>query len=691
MPSHRRSLVSLFILATPLCAVGAQRAEVTRSYLDTTCAPCKDFYTFANGGWQKSAQIPESRSSTGAGLEAYDRANQVLKEILVKAAAAAGTATDLATRNLGVFYASCMDSVRADNEGLAPIKGELDYIDKIHSRADLPRALAHLHLKWVDAAFGTIASFASGRARVWAYADMKNSTRNILWLAQGGMGLPEPGYYTRDDSSSRALRNGYREHIARMLVLSGTPAGQAATDAAAILAMETRLAKVSLSTEDQSEPTKFYDATTPKALGALTPSFNWTEYFKGLGIDAQVTPDARISAAPAAYFKAFGAEVDQTPVAAWRAYLRWRLMSSAARTLGRAGEAENFKLASLLSGVTKPTPRSESCTTSADALMGMAIGKIYVAQAFPPPAKKRIEALVADLRAVLRERIAKNDWMTPSTRKAALAKVDTLRVEVGYPAAWVDYSAVQLAAEKPFLESVWVLRTFNDRLQLGKLSRPVDRGEWEMSPATVNAYENPQFNALYFPAAILQPPFFSMDADDAVNYGATGMVIGHELTHFFDDQGRQFDERGNLRDWWQPEDAKRYQERAAIVVKQYDSYLAIDTLHLKGKQTLNENIADIGGLTIAYFAYQRALAAHPTSKTLFGYTPVQQFFIGTAQSWRQKLRPQEARRRVFTDGHSLDYWRVNGPFSSIPEFGAAFGCKAGDAMVRPPESRARLW
>ena len=692
MSLSRRSIISLALLTAPLITARAQKAEIKREYLDTTCAPCKDFYTFANGGWQTKAQIPESRSSTGAGSEAFDRATAVLKEILVKAAAAATLpATDPTTRKLGVFYASCMDSTRADKDGIAPIKGELDFIDKIQSKTDLPRALAHLHLKSVDAAFGTISSFASGKPRVWAYADMKNSTRNILWLAQGGMGLPEPGYYTRDDSASRALRTGYRDHVSRMLVLSGTAAAQAAKDAEAILAMETRLAKVSLSTEELSEPTKFYGPTTPKALGALSPSFNWSEYFKGLGIDAQLTADARLSAAPSAYFKALGTEVDQTPIPAWRAYLRWRLMSSVARTLGKPGEAEAFKFAALLSGVTKPAPRSEACTGGADALMGMAIGKIYIAQAFPPAAKKRIEALVADLRAVLRDRIAKNDWMGPATKKAALAKVDTLRVEVGYPATWVDYSGVELAADKPFVENLWALRTFNDRLALAKLTRPVDRGEWEMSPATVNAYENPQFNSLFFPAAILQPPFFSMDADDAVNYGATGMVIGHELTHFFDDQGRQFDERGNLRDWWLPEDAKRYQERADIVVKQYDSYIAIDTLHLKGKQTLDENIADIGGITIAYFAFQRALAAHPTTKKLFGYTPVQQFFIGTAQSWRQKLRPEAARQRVFTDGHSLDYWRVNGPFSSIPEFGAAFSCKNGDAMVRPPETRARLW
>jgi predicted metalloendopeptidase len=281
--------------------------------------------------------------------------------------------------------------------------------------------------------------------------------------------------------------------------------------------------------------------------------------------------------------------------------------------------------------------------------------------------------------------------MGEATKKEALRKVNVVRVEVGYPAAWVDYGPVPISVDRPFVENLLALRTFEDRRQLAKLSRPVDRGEWEMSPATVNAYENPQFNALFFPAAILSAPRFSLDADDAINYGALGMVIGHELTHFFDDQGRQFDAEGNLRDWWLPGDAKRYQERADIVRRQYDSYVALDTLHLNGKLTLNENIADIGGVTIAWYAFQRALAARPQTSLVLGYTPAQQFWLGTAQAWRWKARPQEMTRRVFTDGHSLPYWRINGPFSSVTEFAETFSCKPGDAMLRPPEVRARLW
>jgi predicted metalloendopeptidase len=292
---------------------------------------------------------------------------------------------------------------------------------------------------------------------------------------------------------------------------------------------------------------------------------------------------------------------------------------------------------------------------------------------------------------VLRDRIANNDWMGAATKAEALKKVDVLRVEVGYPQTWVSYAAVPISADKPFVENVLLLRKFEDQRHLAKLDQPVDRGEWEMSPADVNAYENPQFNALFFPAAILQAPWFSADADDAMNYGGIGWVIGHELTHFFDDQGRQFDANGNLRDWWLPEDAKRYQDRADVVRRQYDSYVAIDTLHLNGNQTLNENTADIGGLTIAYYAFQRALAANPQRTAVGGYTPDQEFFLNGAQSWRFKTRPEIMRLIVNGNGHSPPYWRVDGSVSSLPEFATAFSCKEGDSMARPPGSRARLW
>jgi putative endopeptidase len=668
----------------------AQRPEIHREYQDTTVRACTDFYSFANGAWSRSAIIPETERWAGPLGDAADSANAILNGILSDAAAHYRTSPDPTTQRLGAFYASCMDSARANREGLAPIRAELDRIDHIASRADLSRELAHLQLRWVDAAFGTLPSFASLEVRVWAYADMKDATRNILWLYQGGTGLPEPGYYSRLDSASRAIRAGYADHIARMLALAGTPARRARSDAATVLAIETNLAEVSLTVEEFSEPTKVYEPTTIDKLAAMVPAIDWPTYFAELGVP-RLTGNTILSVSPSKFFRRLNEQLMRRPLADWRTYLRWQLLHSVAPDLDSAADAESFRLATLISGTTKQPPRAKRCTREANALMGMAIGKKYVERAFSPAAKKRIEGLVANLRAVLHDRVAANDWMGAATKVEALKKVDVLRVEVGYPQTWVDYSPVPVSTDKPFVENVMLLRRFEDQRHLAKLNRPVDRGEWEMSPATVNAYNNPQFNALFFPAAMLQPPWFSLDADDAMNYGGTGWVIGHELTHFFDDQGRQFDAEGNLRDWWLPEDAKRYQDRAGIVRRQYDSYVAIDTLHVNGGQTLNENIADIGGLTIAYYAFQRAFASHPQPTRVTGYDPDQEFFLNAAQSSRFKTRPEMVRLMVLRDGHSPPYWRVNGSVSSSPEFAAAFSCKEGDSMARPPEARARLW
>jgi putative endopeptidase len=691
---HRDRIAVSVVLALaavcPSCGLNAQRPEIHREYQDTTVRACTDFYSFANGGWSRSAIIPETERWIGADDDATNSANAILNGILSDAAARYRTSSDATTQRLGAFYASCMDSARANREALVPIRAELDRIDHIASRADLSRELAHLQLRWVDAAFGTLPSFASLQVRVWAYADMKNSSRNILWLYQGGTGLPEPGYYSRPDSASQAVRAGYVDHIARMLVLAGTPMPQARTDAATVLAFETKLAEASLTVDESSVPTKVYEPTTVDKFAAMVPAIDWPAYFAELGVP-RLAGNTTLSVSPSKFFRRLNEQLTQRPLADWRTYLRWQLLHSVGPDLGSAAEAESFRLTTLLSGTPKAPPRAKRCTQEANALMGMAIGKMYVERAFSPAAKKRIEELVANLRSVLRDRIAANDWMGAATKAEALKKVDVLRVEVGYPQTWVDYAPVPVSTDKPFVENVMLLRRFEDQRHLAKLNRPVDRGEWEMSPATVNAYESPQFNALFFPAAILQPPWFSLDADDAMNYGGVGWVIGHELTHFFDDQGRQFDANGNLRDWWLPEDAKRYQDRAQVVRRQYDSYVAIDTLHVIGSQTLNENTADIGGLTIAYYAFQRALASQPQTSSVAGYSHDQEFFLNGAQSWRFKARPELMRLIVVRDGHSPPYWRVNGSVSSVPEFAAAFSCKEGESMARPPEARARLW
>jgi putative endopeptidase len=668
----------------------AQRPEIRRDYLDTTVRACTDFYSFANGAWSRVTAIPETERWVGTIGDAINHADSVLNGILSDAATRYRRSSDPTTQRLGAFYASCMDSTRANREGLAPIRPELDRIACMTSRADISRELAHLQLRWVQAGFGPMPSFASPSARAWAYADMKNSSRNILWLYQGGVALPEAGSYTGLDSASRAMRVGYQNHVARMLTLAGTPEPQAKTDAATVLAIETKLAEEFLTTEEFSVPAKVYEPTSVDELATMVPAIDWPTYFAELGVPT-LAGNTILSVSPSKFFRRLNEQLTQRPLADWKAYLRWELLHSVGSDLGSAAEAESFRLETLISGATKAAPRAKRCTEEADALMGMAIGKIYVERAFSPAAKKRIEQLVANLRAVLHDRIAANDWMGAATKAEALKKVDVLRVEVAYPQTWVDYAAVPISSDKPFVENVMLLRRFEDQRHLAKLDRPVDRGEWEMSPATVNAYENPQFNALFFPAAILQPPWFSFDADDAMNYGGVGWVIGHELTHFFDDQGRQFDANGNLRDWWLPEDAKRYQDRAAVVRRQYDSYVAIDTLHVNGSQTLNENTADIGGLTIAYYAFQHALASQPQPNRVSGYSPDQEFFLNAAQSSRFKARPELMRLAVAGDSHSPAYWRVNGSVSSLPEFAASFSCREGDPMARPPESRARLW
>lgn len=679
--------VALLCLTTRL---SAQRLTIHPEYEDTTVRACTDFYAFANGGWLRNAVIPESEVGVGGFSESSDSAGKILNDILKSAATNYRTTSDPTTQKLGAFYASCMDTVRIDREGLAPIRDELARIDHIASRADLSRELAHLQVRWVDAAFGTMPSFASLQVRVWAYADMKDSKKNILWLFEGGIGLPEGSYYTATDSASRSLRARYQDHIARTLALTGEAETQARSDAATVLSIETRLGETFLTSEQRSVPTLVYEPTTIDKLAAMVPAIDWPVYFAELGVP-RLPGNATLSVSPSKFFRRLNEQLTQRPLSDWRAYLRWQLLNSVGSTLGAAASGESFRFASVLTGMTQQPPRDKWCTGVADQLMGAGIGKLYVERAFPPEAKSRIEQLVQELKGVLRERLAANDWMSEATRKEALKKVDSLRVEVGYPNEWVDYSSVPVSADKPFVENVMLLRKFEDQRHLAKLGKPVDRDEWEMSPATVNAYNNPQFNSLFFPAAILQPPFFSADADDASNYGAIGWVIGHELTHFFDDQGRQFDANGNLRDWWTPEDAKRYQERAQLVRRQYDSYVVIDSTHLSGSQTLNENTADIGGLTIAYHAYHHALATHRSVTRTDGLTPDEAFFLAGAQSWRAKIRPEIVRLSLSSDNHSPPNWRVNGPMSSSPEFAAAFACKMGDAMVLMLESRSHLW
>ncbi|HVE77674.1 MAG TPA: M13 family metallopeptidase [Gemmatimonadaceae bacterium] len=655
----------------------ARTSGVARATMDTSCSPCRDFYRFANGAWLDSVAIPADRPTMSAGSELRDRNEAALRRILERTAGRAATERDATLQKLGGFQTSCVDSARADRAGVTPIAAELRRIDGIGSARDLQRVVARLHRLGVDAAFSA-----------FAFPDLDESSRNLGYLYQGGLGLPDRDYYTRTDSASEALRRDYQAHVGRMLRLLGRPGPDAA--AARIVRLETALANASLTAVEQRDPHAFFQKRTVADVQRIAPRLDWVAYFSEVGVPSLARSDATLSAAPEKFFRTLDSLVAATPVADWRAYLAWRLADATAPSLSTPFVQESFRLASRLSGAREMRPRWQRCAAAADQWMGEALGQAYVAEEFSPAAKARMVELVDNLKAVMRERIRGNAWMSDSTRAAALRKLDRMVVKVGYPDQWRDYGALTVDARAPYGANVLRAREFEARRQLAKIGQAVDRGEWNMTAPTVNAYHNPPNNEIVFPAGILQSPYFDVNADDAVNYGAIGMVIGHEITHAFDDLGRQFDDRGQLRDWWTAADAKGFTERADVVVNQYNGYVAVDTLRVNGKLTLGENIADLGGLTMAYYAYQRSLEKKPR-QTIDGFTPEQRFFLGAAQAWRNKTRPESLQRQVLTDPHSPSMWRVIGPMSNMPEFARAFGCKPGDRMVRADTERAAIW
>jgi len=679
--THRACRAAVFVCgalawSAPLRAQGG----VSRSYLDTTCAPCKDFFQFANGRWLASATIPAAYASTGVGRELDDRNEDALRQVLEGSVAAADTARDPTVRKLGAFYGSCMDSLEADRVGIAPIAEELGHIDAIRTTADLQGEVARLVELQIFAPF----YFA-------AEADPKESSRNIGQLYQAGLGLPDRDYYLKTDPASDSLRQTYVAHVARTLVLLGTPTARARSDAQHVMQLETALAESSMTLVAQRDPNAVYHKMSVHELQVLAPGLDWAAFFTALGVPALGTPGATLDVSQPAFLHLVSAATASVSLDDWRAYLRWQLADAMAPTLGRAFFNEAFQFQRVLRGVEEPLPRWKRCAQAADDAMGQALGKVYVAREFPPAAKARVLDMVNHLQAALADRIRRLTWMSDSTKAQAFIKLQAVLKKIGYPDTWRDYSALETRRAWPYAVNALHARTFEQRRQLAKIGHPVDRTEWQMTPPTVNAYYGPPFNEIVFPAGILQPPFFDPAADDATNYGAIGAVIGHEMTHGFDDSGRQFDAQGNLRDWWTAEDARRFTERAHRVVVQFDSYVAIDTFHVNGALTLGENIADLGGLTIAYYAFEQTLAGKSRPPDIDGFTPEQRFFVAFAQSWRSLTRPETVRLRVLTDPHSPPRWRVNGPVSDMPEFASAFGCPQGDPMRRPDSVRAEVW
>jgi putative endopeptidase len=674
-----RHFIALAAVAVGLpLATDAQNRAIDRANLDTTCAPCKDFYQFANGGWLKKATIPAAYSSFGSFRELADRNEAQLHKILDADAAKANATKDTpadASWKVGAFYGSCLDTAAIDKLGTSPLKQDLDIIAGIKSADDLKSQLGVLEHR------DGLAPWSDGSTQ-----DAKNAASVIAGLYQGGLTLPDKEYYTKTDAESKKTRDSFTEHVARMFELLGDSKDIAAAEAKTVLDVETKIALISKTRVDLRDPQTNYHKMSMAELQKLTPGFPWPAFFAA----QNAPPISAIDVGQPEFFSAMNKMFSTIPVADWKVYLRWRLVHTSAPALSTPIVKENFTYDKVFSGATEMLPRWKRCLNSSDDRLGELLGQEYVKTNFTPEAKARALKIVMNLVNELHDRIQHLDWMSAPTKTQALAKLAAFTKKIGFPDKWKDYTTLRVSAGQ-YLQNVRASDQWAAARDWNKIGKPVDRGEWGMTPPTVNAYYNPQLNEIVFPAGILQPPFYNPDWDDAVNYGAMGAVIGHEMTHGFDDQGRQFDKDGNLKDWWAKEDATKYTVQAKKVVKQFDSYTVLDSAtHVNGKLTLGENIADFGGLTVAYAAMERAIGSGPHPK-IDGFTPEQRFFLGWAQVWRQLYRPQSLRTQVNSNEHAPSMWRVNGPLSNMPEFKAAWGCKDGDPMVRPAALRARIW
>lgn len=651
-------------------------AGIDLSAIDTSVAPCDDFFRYANGTWLDRTEIPPEEATWGGFIEVRDRNLQVLRGV-ADDAAAAGAPAGSVEQKVGDYWASGMDEDAIEAAGIAPLRPELDLIGGLTERAALPAVLARLH--------GEGAGHAG--LHVSVRQDPGDSSRNVVWLQQGGLGLPDRDYYLKDDARSREIRVRYVAHVGRMLELLGEGADEARYGAATVLTIESRLARSSMTRVDQRDPHRTYNKMTLAQLSERAPGFDWGAYVAALG----AADPGDLNVRQPSFFAELAALLGDAPLEQLRTYLRWHLVLSAATALPKRFVDEHFDFhLRELTGVRRQRPRWKPILESMDAHIGEELGQLYVRKAFSPEAKRRVLELVADLRSALRERIGTLEWMGPATREQARVKLDAFAVKMAYPDTWRDHSALRIVRGE-HLRNVLHAREWHLARDLAKLGTPVDRTEWLMSPQTVNAYYSPLMNEIVFPAGILQPPFFDPEADDAVNYGAIGMVIGHEMSHGFDDQGSKYDALGNLKEWWTTEDRTAYESRQDLVVSQYEGYAPLAGQRINGRLTLGENIGDIGGITIAWAAFQRMLARTGRPDPIDGYTPEQRFFLGMAQSWRNKIRDEALRVRLNVDPHSPSLYRVLGPLSNLPEFHEAFGCAAGSRMWREESVRPTIW
>lgn len=669
----RLFLISMLMGSLACTQQAPQNKSLDLADLDTLVSPAADFDQYANGGWKKRFPIPDEKSRFGS-FDLLADTGEVQVRTLISEIASKKQEPGSIGQKIADFYNTGMDTAKIEANGLAPVQPLFDQINAIQTKEDVMKVVADFHTKGIDPLF----SFFSD-------ADQKNSTMVVAYLYQGGLGMPDRDYYMKDDQRSKEIQEAYKVHLQKMFVLAGSDEAKAKANADLVYGLEKRLAAASMTLLEQRDPHKTYHKMNLEGIQAISPEYKWDSHFQTIGLP---NPGDFIVAQPD-FVAEMSKMIKDVAVDDWKIYLQWQVVNSLASYLPKAFVDQNFDFyGKTLTGSVAQRPRWKRVQGATGNALSEAIGQMYVQKYFPAEAKQRMLDLVANLKVSLGERINQLDWMGDSTKAKAIEKLNAINVKIGYPDKWRDYSKLEVTTDS-YVANVLRAWNFQFNYMLGKVNKPVDRLEWHMPPQMVNAYYNPTMNEIVFPAAILQPPFFYLKGDDAVNYGAIGVVIGHEMTHGFDDQGRQYDKVGNLTDWWTAEDSKLFGERTKVLVNQFNNYTVLDSMKADGELSLGENIADLGGLNVAYNALQKVLTGK--EQPIDGFTPEQRFFLAYAHVWAQNIRDKEIIRRTKEDVHSLGRFRVIGPLRNMPEFHKAFNVKEGDYMFIPESERAVIW
>jgi endothelin-converting enzyme/putative endopeptidase len=666
---------SLFLVVSSFAQSTPSQLAFNPDAIDKAIDPCVDFYQYACGSWLKRAEIPADQTSWASFVEIREKNAAIMREILEKAAAE-NPGRDSITQKIGDYYGSCIDEKVVEAKGLKPLQAELDRVAGAKDKAALIEAIARIHLIGPSPLFNFYSS-----------PDLHSANDVIAYIDQGGLSLPDRDYYLKDDAKMAEARKSLVQYATQLFTLAGQSSPQAGDAAQTVLRIESALAKASMDRTARRDPkNRDHKMSRDEAVG-LAPNFYLNRYFAA----AAVPSFSSLNVTNPDFFKQVNGVLESESLDALRTYVSWHLLDGAAPWLSQPFVDANFKMQQALTGQSEIKPRWKRCVSSTDNALGEALGQRYVEQTFGADGKQRMLKMVDALEKSLDQDIRNLPWMTGETKKQAKVKLDAIRNKIGYPDVWRDYSSLKIL-RGDLLGNFLRANEFEARRQIAKIGKPVDRKEWQMTPPTVNAYYSSSRNEIVFPAGILQPPFFDKQADDAVNFGGIGMVIGHELTHGFDDQGRKFDPEGNLRDWWTAQDGTEFEKRASCVADEYSDFVAVDDLKLNGKLTLGENTADNGGARIALMALEQMIASNPAgtvAQTIDGYTPQQRFFLGAGRAWCEKRRPEYSRMLVSVDPHSPGKYRINGVVRNMPEFQKAFSCKAGQPMV--PENACRVW